>query len=278
MSDRLRYTEDVNKLPPATEFLRAAFAETDIVKGIICHGMWLVAPMPELVRGRQVVAHNNLHGDVMNMGAIYTDQDVVVDGDLVTGRTGGHCHLFAREIIDLIDAKERRDGSREVGQGFVASHGLPSFRSSSAATRSPRSASTRKHFGFQRARVVPLGGGDQIVFLKSGTLYLELFQATQENPVSAAAGTGPEYPGWRHLAFKVDDIDAKLAEMGADARSRRPDELRRFHPGLADGVGRRSRRQHRRDQPGLRGRGQPRRPNPTAAHGRAGDADKCAEK
>jgi protease I len=27
---------------------------------------------------------------------------VVVDGDLVTGRTGNHCHLFARRIIDLL--------------------------------------------------------------------------------------------------------------------------------------------------------------------------------
>ena len=55
VSDRLRYTEDVNVLPPATVFLTRAFAEKDIVKGIICHGMWLVAPMPELVRGRPVV-------------------------------------------------------------------------------------------------------------------------------------------------------------------------------------------------------------------------------
>jgi len=102
VSDRLRYTEDVNRLPPATEFLKRAFAEPTILKGIICHGMWLVAPVPELVRGRKVVAHNNLHGDVINMGAIYTDQDVVVDGDLVTGRTGQHCHLFARKIIDLL--------------------------------------------------------------------------------------------------------------------------------------------------------------------------------
>jgi protease I len=102
VSDRLRYTEDVNKLPPATEFLIRAFAEPSILKGIICHGMWLVAPAPELVRGRPVVAHNNLHGDVVNMGAIYTDEDVVVDGDLVTGRTGGHCHLFAHRIIELI--------------------------------------------------------------------------------------------------------------------------------------------------------------------------------
>jgi len=102
VADRLRYTEDVAKLPPATEFLKRAFAEPGILKGIICHGMWLVAPAPELVRGRPVVVHNNLHGDAVNMGAIYTDEDVVVDDDLVTARTGGHCHLFARRIIELL--------------------------------------------------------------------------------------------------------------------------------------------------------------------------------
>ena len=102
VSDRLRYTEDISKLPPATEFLSRAFANRSILKGIICHGMWLVAPMPELVRGRRVVVHNNLLGDARNMGAVYVDQDVVVDGDLVTGRTGNHCHLFAHTIIDLL--------------------------------------------------------------------------------------------------------------------------------------------------------------------------------
>lgn len=107
VSDRLRYTEDVNKLSPATEFIKRAFAEKNIIKGIICHGMWLVSSAPELVRGRKVVVHNNLIGDARNMGAIYTDQDVVVDGDLVTGRTGGHCHQFARQIIDMLaDAQD----------------------------------------------------------------------------------------------------------------------------------------------------------------------------
>jgi protease I len=102
VSDRLRYTEDVSKLPPAAEFLKRAFAEPDVLKGIICHGMWLVAPMPELVKGRRVVVHNNLHGDAVNMGAEYVDEDVVVDGDLVTARTGAHCHQFARKIIDIL--------------------------------------------------------------------------------------------------------------------------------------------------------------------------------
>lgn len=102
VSDRLRYTEDPIKLPPAVEFLKRAFAEKSILKGIICHGMWLVAPAPELVKGRRVVVHNNLIGDARAYGAEYVDQDVVVDGDLVTGRSGGHCHLFARKIIDLL--------------------------------------------------------------------------------------------------------------------------------------------------------------------------------
>jgi protease I len=105
VSDRLRYTEDVNKSAPATDFLKRAFAEKSIVKGIICHGMWLVATAPELVKGRRVTVHNNLIGDARAYGAIYTDQDVVVDGDLITGRTGGHCHLFARQIIDTLAEK-----------------------------------------------------------------------------------------------------------------------------------------------------------------------------
>jgi len=102
VSDRLRYTDDVHRAPPATEFLRRAFSHPGIIKGIICHGMWLVAPAPELVRGRKATVHNNLLGDARNMGIEYVDEDVVVDGDLVTARTGGHCHLFARAIIDLL--------------------------------------------------------------------------------------------------------------------------------------------------------------------------------
>lgn len=106
VSDRLRYTEDITKLPPATQFLQRAFAEPSILKGIICHGMWLVAPVPELVKGRRVVVHNNLLGDAKNMGAVYVDQDVVEDGDdLVTGRTGAHAHLFARRIIERLSER-----------------------------------------------------------------------------------------------------------------------------------------------------------------------------
>lgn len=73
-----------------------------------------------------------------------------------------------------------------------------------------------KHFGFSRARVVPLGD-TRILFIKSGNVYLELFQAKEDLPVPPAKEDGPWYPGWRHIAFAVDNVDAKLAEMGSDA-------------------------------------------------------------
>lgn len=74
-----------------------------------------------------------------------------------------------------------------------------------------------RYFGFRRARVVRLAD-DQIVFLKNGAAYLELFTAKGPSAAPPQDGAGPEYPAWRHIAFMVDSVDAKLAEMGDDAR------------------------------------------------------------
>ncbi|WP_084316376.1 AGE family epimerase/isomerase [Actinospica robiniae] len=103
VADRLRYTEDVDELSPAADLLRRAFARPGLVKGVICHGLWLLSSAPYLVRGRKVVCHNNLIGDVRNMGANYVDQDVVVDGDLVTARTGDDCAAFAHTVITMVE-------------------------------------------------------------------------------------------------------------------------------------------------------------------------------
>jgi glyoxylase I family protein len=73
-----------------------------------------------------------------------------------------------------------------------------------------------EHFGFQRARVVPLGDR-QIVFLKLGEMYLELFQAEGKLRLPTPTNDGHLHPGWRHIAFQVDNVDTKLAEMGKAA-------------------------------------------------------------
>jgi protease I len=105
VSDRLRYSEDLAVLAPATDLMRRAFAEPDIIKGIICHGLWIMSRVPELVVGRRLVCHPNLYGDALNMGAQYVDSDVVVDADLVTARSGAQAAVFARTIIERLVAR-----------------------------------------------------------------------------------------------------------------------------------------------------------------------------
>lgn len=74
-----------------------------------------------------------------------------------------------------------------------------------------------RHFGFKRARVIPLGDDNEIVFLKNGNMYLELFAAEEERTTAQPDGDGAHYPGVRHIAFQVDDVDSKIAEMGDEA-------------------------------------------------------------
>lgn len=74
-----------------------------------------------------------------------------------------------------------------------------------------------KHFGFRRARVYA-PGPDQVVMIRTGTVSLELFKATQVAPGPAPTEAGPSYPCLRHLCFSVDDLDAQLRRMGSEAR------------------------------------------------------------
>lgn len=74
-----------------------------------------------------------------------------------------------------------------------------------------------RHFAFRRVRVVN-EGEEPVVFLRSGPVYLELFQARGEAPARPAEGAGPLAPGWRHIAFNVPDVDAALAELGSEVR------------------------------------------------------------
>lgn len=103
VADRLRFSEDVSEPAPAVDMMRRAFRMPRLLKAFSCHALALVSSAPELVCDRVVTCHNNLVGDVRNMGAVYTDQDVVVDGDLVTSRTVAECHLLARAVIEQLD-------------------------------------------------------------------------------------------------------------------------------------------------------------------------------
>ncbi len=118
-SVRLRYfappegrpvSPEMVRTAPAVEFFARAMQNPRIVKGPLCHGLWILTPNPELLKGRKVICHEVVLADVLNCGAIYVPQDaqnggVVVDGDLVTGRSWHEVEPFiqavARQILAL---------------------------------------------------------------------------------------------------------------------------------------------------------------------------------
>lgn len=71
----------------------------------------------------------------------------------------------------------------------------------------------RRWFGFRRARVVPLDDGE-IVFLRQGDVYLELFQTAEASPLTVSADGPPQHGIARHLAFQTDDLGAFLERAG----------------------------------------------------------------
>jgi glyoxylase I family protein len=69
-----------------------------------------------------------------------------------------------------------------------------------------------KYFNFRRTRVYA-PGPEQVVMIKSGDIYLELFKADKQRPTTKPMDAGPEYPCWRHICFIVNDLDAKMKEL-----------------------------------------------------------------
>ena len=105
VADRLRYAEKPGDIAPAVQFMKRAMENKSIIKGLICHSLWIFDPIPEVIRGRNVTCHNNIIGSVKNTGANFVDQDIVIDEDLITARTGGMFAMFARTIIEEMDKR-----------------------------------------------------------------------------------------------------------------------------------------------------------------------------
>jgi protease I len=102
VADMLRYSETAGGVAPAVDFMRRAMLNKDIVKGIICHSVWIFDPIPDSIKGRRITCHNNVVGSARNAGAIFADEDYCRDDDLLSARTGGHFAGFAERIIKLV--------------------------------------------------------------------------------------------------------------------------------------------------------------------------------
>ncbi len=102
VADYLLYSEKPKEKSPAVCFIERIMKRKDIIKGFICHSLWIAGPLKDVFSGRHVTCHNNIISHVENAGLMYEDKDIYVDGDIITARTGGDFAKFASEIISRI--------------------------------------------------------------------------------------------------------------------------------------------------------------------------------
>lgn len=78
-----------------------ACAQGKIVAAI-CHAGWMLCSAGVL-EGRTVTGYFSIQDDLRHAGAHYVDQEVVVDGNLITSRRPDDLPAFCREIIKAIE-------------------------------------------------------------------------------------------------------------------------------------------------------------------------------
>lgn len=84
----------------ALEIVRKAMKEGAVVAAI-CHAGWVLVSA-DVVRGKKLTSVKNIKDDLTNAGAQWSDEEVVVDGNLVTSRTPADLPAFMRSVVKVM--------------------------------------------------------------------------------------------------------------------------------------------------------------------------------
>lgn len=102
------YAPDIlRRYPEVLKLVREMDAAGKVVAAI-CHALWVLCSAGVL-KGRTATCFFAIKDDVIHAGANYVDQEVVVDGNLVTSRIPPDLPAFCREIIRVASARKSAD-------------------------------------------------------------------------------------------------------------------------------------------------------------------------
>ena len=90
--DTLRMDED------AVRFFRD-FVDSGKPVAVICHGPWMIVEA-DVARGRTLTSFPSLKTDIRNAGGDWVDQEVVLDGGIITSRNPNDLPAFCSRLVE----------------------------------------------------------------------------------------------------------------------------------------------------------------------------------
>jgi protease I len=103
------YAPDMMRRDPNLVRLVREADELGKVVAAVCHAGWMLCSA-DIVRGRRATSFSSIRDDMVHAGALWSDEECVVDGNLITSRQPADLPAFCRAIIDAL----------AVGAGSVA--------------------------------------------------------------------------------------------------------------------------------------------------------------
>jgi protease I len=93
--DKIRRDKDVLRI------VREMHADGKVM-ATICHGPWIFISAG-IVKGRRMTSTVGIRDDLVNAGANWVDEAVVVDGNIISSRVPKDLPAFGRELVRLLD-------------------------------------------------------------------------------------------------------------------------------------------------------------------------------
>ncbi len=95
------YAPDIlRREPKINNFVKELFEKSKIVASI-CHGGWVLVSAG-ILKGKKATSFSAIKDDIVNAGAEFLDQEVVVDGNLITSRNPYDLSRFCAELIKAL--------------------------------------------------------------------------------------------------------------------------------------------------------------------------------